>query len=371
MAAIFPTEPGPRLTPAHFDDLAGFSGDDLLDAFRVFQRSATALCGGIAPTRKALGAPPAMHAAACAALRGTVADNAGAREFFLHWFQPHRVDPGKGEGAGLLTGYYEPRVAGSLTPTPDFTGAILARPADLVAFPQGEGPAGLSGAQILPDGQKRPYPGRAEIEASMEQYPPILWLRDPVEVFLAQVQGSACVDLTNGRCVRLAYDGRNGRPYTSIGRVLIEEGEIAREDMSLSRLKLWLRKNGPGPGGRARALMQRNQSYVFFKLVTDFDPADGPTGGSGIGLSALRSIAIDRTLWPYGLPFWINAELPWRGAAATVFRRLMIAQDTGSAIVGPARADIYVGQGDEAGTRAGAIRHFGQFAVLLPREDRL
>ena len=127
-----------------------------------------------------------------------------------------------------------------------------------------------------------------------------------------------------------------------------------------------LRANDLAPGGKARALMQRNRSYVFFKLETAFDPADGPTGGAGIALTALRSIAVDRSIWAYGTPFWLDAHLPWRGAEPSAFARLMIAQDTGSAILGAARADLFFGGGDEAGRRAGDIRHACDFTVLLP-----
>ena len=168
---------------------------------------------------------------------------------------------------------------------------------------------------------------------------------------MAQVQGSASVELPDGRLVRLAYDGRNGQPYTSIGRLLIESGEIAEAEMSLARLKSWLRANGLAPGGKARALMQRNRSYVFFKLETAFDPADGPIGGAGVGLT---TVALDRRR-PRNLGLWdavLARRAICRGGARSqsAFRRLTIAQDTGSAIFGAARADLYFGGGDEAGT---------------------
>ena len=136
--------------------------------------------------------------------------------------------------------------------------------------------------------------------------------------------------------------------------------------MSLARLKAWLRANGLQPGEKGRAILQRNRSYVFFRLEADSDPALGPIGGAGIALTPLRSIAIDRTIWSYGLPFWIDAELPWEREAVSPFRRLMIAHDTGSAILGPARADIFFGGGEAAGTRAGAILDIrGAFVVPL------
>lgn len=364
----------PRLTPIAFDDLAGFSGDDHLAAIQAYWRSAKALNDGLAATRAAQAPSPEMREIARIATREAVDDRQAARRFFERWFRPFSVDHGDGVAPGFVTGYYEPVLAGSLVRTREFASPVLGRPADLVTFAQGEareGFAGLTGAQRLANGALRPYPERAVIEATAAQRQPILWLRDPVEVFLAQVQGSASVDLADGRRVRLAYDGRNGQPYTSIGRLLIETGEITGQEMSLARLKQWLRANGLEPRGRASALMQANRSYVFFKLETDFVSGDGPTGGAGVALSALRSIAVDRAIWPYGAPFWIDANLPWQGDAPAPFRRLMIAQDTGSAILGPARADIFFGQGDEAGLRAGAIRHRARFAVLLPAETRL
>jgi len=357
--------------PVSFADLPGFDEDDSLAAFQTFLRSAEALAEGVAPTRAGVAPSAGLLAIASAALSAGVADAGAARQFFQRNFRPFRLRPESAAQAGFLTGYYEPRLRGSLTPSPEFSAPVLARPDDLVTFAAGQAPAAfdtaLSGAQRLPDGALRPYPERAAIEAAAAgQGRPILWLRDHVEVFMAQVQGSARVDLVEGAAVRLAYDGRNGQPYTSIGRLLIESGEIAEAEMSLERLKSWLRANGLETGGKARNLMQRNRSYVFFKLERDFDAADGPTGGAGVALTPLRSIAVDRALWAYGTPFWLDAQLPWRGSEPSPFQRLTIAQDIGSAILGAARADLYFGGGDEAGRRAGDIRHACDFTVLLP-----
>jgi membrane-bound lytic murein transglycosylase A len=354
------------LEPVSFEALAGFPEDDALAAFRAFKAIAEALIGGVPPLRAARQASEGLREAARAALALEAVDAAAAREFFTAHFRAYRVLAGAGRG--FLTGYYEPHVRGSLTRTPEFTAPILAKPADLVTFSLGEAPPGfdpaLTGAQRLADGSLRPYPDRAAIEDAA-QYP-LLWLADPVEVFLIQVQGSARVELTDRRVVRLVYDGRNGQPYTSIGQVLIASGEIAESEMSLQRLKSWLRAYGLQPGERARELMRRNRSYVFFRVEEGFDPEEGPIGGAGIPLAPLRSIAVDRAIWPYGTPFWIEATLPWQGEAPTPFRRLMIAHDTGSAILGPARADLFFGGGEEAGARAGAIRHPADFVVLLP-----
>ena len=361
--------------PIRFADLKGFAEDDCLAAFHTFVRSAKAFASGSAPTRPGIAPSPALVALFSRALSSDVTQVGAARDFFARHFEPVRVHPGGAEEAGFVTGYYEPLLRGALAPSPDYRAPVLPRPADLFTFAAGEAPAGfdpaLSGAQRRADGSLRPYPERAAIEAAAAagERRPILWLTDHVELFMAQVQGSARVELPDGRVVRLAYDGRNGQPYTSIGRLLIEAGEIPRAEMSLERLKSWLRAHGEAPGQSARNLMQRNRSYVFFKLEAAFDPADGPTGGAGVALTPLRSIAIDRTIWAYGTPFWLDAELPWRAAGAAPFRRLMIAQDTGSAILGPARADLFFGGGYEAGRRAGDIRHACAFTVLLPSGD--
>ncbi len=337
----------PRLAPARFDDLLGFAGDDCLAAFAAFRRSARAFCEGKAPPRPARPASPGLAAIARQALAAEIGDAAAARDFFVERFAPFRVVSEETDGRAFFTGYYEPFVDGSLTPTPRFRAPVLARPRDLE--------------------RRRPYPDRTEIEARGGEA--VAWLEDAVEVYFAQVQGSARVRLPDGREVRLAYDGRNGQPYASIGRLLIEAGEIPEGEMSLRRLKGWLRDHGLAPGEEGRALMRRNRSYVFFKLEADFDPALGPVAGAGVALTPLRSIAVDRSIWAYGTPFFIDAEPPWEGEAPTPFRRLTIAQDTGSAIVGAARADIFFGGGETAGARAGAVRCRGGFVALLPRGD--
>ncbi len=344
---------GVSLIPLSFEDLAGFGEDDHLAAFRVFVQSCAVIAEKTPPLRKGAAASAALEAIAHAAHRqeGQGGLNAAqARRFFKAHFRPFRISahgPGV-DNEGFLTGYYEPIVEGSLTASRDFTAPVLARPDNLESL--------------------SPYPSRAAIEAGATEgfTAPVVWLRDRVEVFLVQVQGSARVRLADGKILRLVYAGRNGQPYTSIGRILIESGEIAETDMSLAALKNWIRAHGQKQGDAGLELMQRNKSYVFFALQEDNDPTVGPTGGQGTGLTALRSIAIDRTIWPYGLPFWIAADLPWQSSSVSPFRRLMIAQDTGSAITGPARVDIFFGSGDDAGARAGDIRHAGDVVVLLP-----
>jgi membrane-bound lytic murein transglycosylase A len=352
-----------RLEALDFESLAGWAEDDHLSAFRSFWRSAGALAVSRDAPRPALAPQPELIVAARAALAETVASACEARRFFEARFRPFRVVPESARG--FLTGYYEPCVAASRLQTAEFRWPILARPADLLTFTPGQTPAELpreiSAARRRADGSLEPYDDRAAIER--ERRDPVVWVSNAVEAFLIQVQGSAQVEFPDGRRARLAYDGRNGLPYTSIGRLLIEAGEIPESEMSLKRLKAWLRE----AGDKGLALMRRNRSFIFFKLVEDYDPALGPVAGAGVALTPLRSIAIDRGHWPYGLPFWIDAELPWADDRPSRFRRLMIAQDTGSAIVGPARADLFFGSGEEAGARAGDIRHPCDLVALLPR----
>ncbi|MBV8794183.1 MAG: MltA domain-containing protein, partial [Hyphomicrobiales bacterium] len=287
----------PRLEPLDFESLAGWGDDDHRAAFRVFERSARALCAGQIDPRPAQSASPELLANARAALCASITAEGDPREFFEERFRPFRVIPEN--SVGFLTGYYEPCVPASRVETEAFRWPILARPTDLVTFALDPPPVGfpkdVSGARRLSDGSLVPYADRTQIEA--ERRDPIVWVRDAVEAFLIQVQGSAQVEFPGGRRARLAYDGRNGLPYTSIGKILIESGEIAEGAMSLASLKAWLRRD-PAKG---LELMRRNRSFVFFKPVDDFDINLGPIAGAGVPLTPLRSIAVDRSIWAYGL----------------------------------------------------------------------
>ncbi len=338
-------------SPVAFSELPGFAADDHAEAFAVFQRSCAAIAERRAPLREAI-APSSTLVAICRrALALRSPERLEARRFFEAHFQPFRAKPAQGAAAGgFFTGYYEPVVEGSLTRTDAFTAPILSPPADLAT---------------------RRAPARAAIEAGAlgGSAHPIVWLRDPIEVFMIQVQGSARVRLADGRLLRLVYAGRNGWPYASIGRIVIESGAIAPDEMSLAALKAYVRAQGQAAGEAGAALMQRNESYVFFRLDPALDAQAGPIGGAGLSLAPLRSLAVDRNIHPYGTPVWIDADIPWRSSAPTPFRRLTIAQDTGSAIIGAARADIFFGSGDAAGARAGDVRHAGEFVVFLPIEE--
>jgi membrane-bound lytic murein transglycosylase A len=214
-------------------------------------------------------------------------------------------------------------------------------------------------------GKYVPYFDRAQIEdgALATRNLEICYLKDANDLLFIQIQGSARIRLTDGSLLRVNYDSHNGYPYTPVGRILIERGIIPREDMSMDRIRKWMAENPEG----GKELRRQNKSYVFFRTV-GLPEHEEARGAQGVPLTATRSIAVDKGLHVYGTPFFIGAELPIESeASATKFRKLMIAQDTGSAIVGPARADIYFGSGEQAGRIAGRIKSPARFVMLLPR----
>jgi membrane-bound lytic murein transglycosylase A len=354
------------LEPVGFEELAGFDARGLYDAWLAFRRSCSAIARGLQPLRPARATPDAWRSFFCAVADGPSPRTDGqAEQFFRERFRPFRIHA---EERAFFTGYYEPETQGALEPNPKFPEPILGRPPDLESFPPGFFPLGgkLSAGRRLADGSLAPFPTRQQIEEEgLELGRPIAWLRDGVEAFKIHVQGSARIGLPDGASVRLTYAGRNGRPYSSIGRILVREGQVPESDMSPDRIYAWLRAKGLGSGEPGRLMMQRNESYIFFELNSALNPDDGPIGAASVPLMPLRSIAIDREIWPYGLPYWIAGD--WLSARRLPFRRLVIGQDTGSAIVGSARADIFFGSGDDAGRAAGDIRHRGEMFVLLPR----
>jgi membrane-bound lytic murein transglycosylase A len=358
--------PSVDLTPVAFETLAGFDADDLDAALAVFRRSAERLIAGQPAQRPARPPPVGLLRAAEAALSWN--DPPGA--FFRRWFRPFHIT-----APGFLTAYYEPEIEARRRSEPGFDTPVLARPADLVTLNDAPLTASsgesLTSARRASDGALVAYPDRRAIETEDAAIgaAPIAYVRDAVELFLLQVQGSGRLRLADGETLTLTYDGRNGWPYTSIGKLLIAQGCVPEAEMSLARLKSTLRDLGLATGAPGRRLMQENRSYVFFRIDDSAIRRLGPIGGAGCALTPLRSIAIDRALWCYGLPFWIAARVPWEKDAETRLERLMIGQDTGSAIVGPARADLFFGAGPEAGRFAGRVRHNAGMTVFLPVDD--
>jgi membrane-bound lytic murein transglycosylase A len=353
--------------PVSFGDLPGWAEDDHLAAFRAFLISAGPIeRRAEAQTDKtaAAAAPLIAIARKGKASASAVTTGAAAREFFEAHFAPHRVVHAGPEG--LLTGYYEPIVAGSRTESPRYRIPVYRRPPDLVNLvaeqERGALGDGLTHARRTATGVE-PYATRAEIEggALAGQGLELVWLADPVDTFFMHIQGSGRIRFDDGTMVRVTYDGKNGHRYTSIGRYLIDSGLFPADRMSLDALKEWLSADAE----RGRAVMQQNKSFVFFR---ELSPAEGDNalGVLSAPLSDGRSLAVDTNFHALGTPVYVVApELtPWNGAS---FQRLMVAQDVGSAIRGPERGDIYFGSGDEAGRLAGTTKHAGRFFVLLAK----
>ena len=265
---------------------------------------------------------------------------------------------------GLLTAYFEPIVAASRSPSAAFSVPLHRRPGDLVTLVSEADRASAGGAPTHArrvEGSLVPFPTRREIDggALAGQGLELFYVADEVERFFLQVQGSGVIALADGERIRVGYDGKNGYPYTSVGRVLIDSGAMTADEMSLDALAAWLRADP----ARGREAIWRNESYVFFK---EMPGAAAPEGVMGVPLTPLRSLAVDPAYHALGLPVFVDAPTITH-VTGRPFRQLMIAQDVGSAIRGPERGDIFVGSGPDAGRIAGTTKHPGSFFVLLPR----
>lgn len=361
------TVPDAQLTPLPWPELAGWAEDDHAAAFDTFLASCRALAARKKPPpaeTRPIDAPLTQICRDALVLGAATAKE--AREFFETRFRPVRITR-QGEPEGFLTGYYEPIVPGSRVPTREFTTPIYRRPRDLVSAVRRHGAGFPNKGGALRRVSRRkfvPYYDRAEIEngALDGKGLEICWLKDPVDAFFIQIQGSARVRLEDGATIRINYAAHNGQPYTAIGGHLVQRGIVPREEMSMDRIRQWMALNPE----EAKELRRQNKSFVFFRVAELADHEEA-VGAQGVPLTAWRSIAVDRKLHTFGTPFWIDAELPITAEGTKDrFRRLMIAQDTGSAIVGPARADIYFGAGDDMGRVSGRIKHPGAFIMLVP-----
>jgi membrane-bound lytic murein transglycosylase A len=360
--------PDSALEPIDWNALDGWQADDHAAAFTTFLAS----CRPLLHTSLQEGEKRPMYLALTHACRQAVAAGRLAEEqariFFERNFRPLRISK-LGESAGLLTGYYEPIVDGSRFPTGIFKVPIYRRPPDLVPPRNSAGPGFPNRGQSLRqmrNGILLPYYDRGQIlDGALDgQHLEICWIKDQMDALLIQIQGSARVRLEDGTMLRINYAAHNGYPNVPIGRILIERNIIPREAISLDRIREWMRANPQS----AEEVLRQNRSFMFFRIVGLSNDKEA-VGAQGVPLTSGRSIAVDNSRHVYGTPFFIQARLPLTNEKRTAsFARLMIAQDTGSAIVGPARADIYFGAGDQAGQLAGLIHHSGNFAMLVPRE---
>ncbi|KIZ39126.1 murein transglycosylase A, partial [Rhodopseudomonas palustris] len=359
--------PGAQYSPVSWSAVTGWADDDQLAAFKTFRASCRPIAARRQPstTSKPLGG--SLRAPCRAAISAKIANAAQARRFFERHFRPLEISR-LGEADGFVTGYYEPVIEGSRVKTDVYNVPVYRRPSNLFVRGVKPGATGLpnKGQVFRKIGRRKlvPYYDRAEIEdgAIAGRGLEICWLKSQTDLLFTQIQGSARVRLEDGGTVRINYDAHNGLPYTPVGRILIDRNIVPKEEMSMQRIRQWMDANPDG----AKELRRQNRSYVFFREVQLSDK-DEAVGAQGVPLTPGRSIAVDKSLHVYGTPFFIAGELPLESEQSkTPFHRLMVAQDTGSAIVGPARADLYFGAGNEAGAVAGRIRHKMRFVMLLP-----
>jgi membrane-bound lytic murein transglycosylase A len=337
-----------------WQDLPGWPGDQLAASWEAWRQSCTRL------TQRATWQDACAEAATLAP-----ADDAAIRAFFERRFEPWRIETSDGKDSGLVTGYYEALLTGSLAPK---TGSVPlhAVPDDLLTLDVGSLYPDLKGARLRGrlDGRTvRPYWSRAEIAQGQGPGPDkvIIWADDPVDAFFLEVQGSGRVQLEDGSLVRLGYADQNGHPYKSIGRWLADQGEMSPDKASMQNIRAWAQANPQ----RLRELLDANPSYVFFRILPQ--ATGGPIGALNVPLTDGASIAVDPKYTPLGTPVWLATTHP-DGPSLT---RLMHAQDTGGAIRGPIRADFYWGFGKEAGAIAGRMRQSGRMWILWPKGQPL
>lgn len=342
------------LEPASYRDLPGWQEDDLRQAWPAFLRSCDAI------RRK-----PEWSAVCADAAKLPDPDTGTARAFFQAHFRPYRILGGDGREEGLITGYYEPLLRGSRSRSERYAFPLYGLPGDLLVVDLGSVYPELKKMRLrgrLEGRRVVPYYSRAEIDngnASLADSV-ILWVDDPLDAFFLQVQGSGRVQLDSGEIVRVGYADQNGYPYTSVGRLLVEQGELSVEDASMQGIRDWVARHP----GRARQLLEQNASYVFFREMPP-GGSEGPIGSLGVPLTPGRSLAVDPKAVPRGAPVYLDTTTPGSGEP---LKRLMLAQDTGGAIKGPVRADFFWGFGPEAGERAGRMREQGRLWVLLPKD---
>lgn len=352
-----PSLPLPASTPAaltavDWNALPDWEGDNAAEAIPALLLSCSSLRN-----------QPEWQNACSLAAQLRMEDKAAARRYFEMNFVPYAVRNAEGGAEGLATGYYEPLLSGSRTQGKKYRYPLYGVPDDLLVVDMGDQYPELKGMRLRGRLQGRkivPYYTRAEIERgdAAVRGRELLWVDDPVELFFLQVQGSGRVKLPDGEIVRIGFAEHNGHPYKSIGRVLIDRGELPADKASMQGIKQWAKQNPD----MLPMLLQQNPAYVFFRELPGQDP--GPIGALGVALTPGRSIAVDPAAIPLGAPVFLSSTWP---LSARPLNRLMLAQDTGSAIKGAVRADFFWGFGNEAGALAGRMRQSARMWLLYPK----
>jgi membrane-bound lytic murein transglycosylase A len=340
------------LRPGSWHEIDGFTKDDLSKAWGAWLQSCTTLKN-----------KPSWQAVCNVAFTMNNPDDAVIRAYFTNNFDVFRATNTDGSDTGMITGYYQPLLKGSRVRTDVYRYPLYSKPDDLITVELGSLYPELANKRVrgrLTDQRLVPYYNRSEIDT--EQSPlagkELIWVDDVIDLFFLQIQGSGIVQLENGERVPVGYADQNGQAYHSIGRILIERGELTADKASMQGIKNWARNNLD----KLRDLLNSNPSYVFFRELPSGLP--GPLGALGVPITAERSVAIDRLHIPLGAPVFLSTTYP---NTSKPLQRLMVAQDTGGAIKGGVRADFYWGAGNEAGRQAGAMKQQGRIWVLLPK----
>jgi membrane-bound lytic murein transglycosylase A len=362
-------EPTPTLTPelvlqpAEFSDLAGWD-EDPLDGFAgTLARTCMAIAGRT-DARNGIAGSPADWLRVCD-LAAAAADPAALRQVLTSELRPWSVR-NRDQDRGLLTGYYEPLLHGSLRRTDRFTVPLYLRPPELIDVDLGVFRDDLRGrrlAGVVRDSRLVPFADRAAVEegALDGRELELVWVDDAVDAFFLHVQGSGRVDLTDGTQMRVGYAAQNGHPYVAIGKELVARGAMPLEQVTMQSIRAWLESHP----GEAAEVMRKNPSFVFFRRLE----GAGPLGSAGVALEPYRSIAVDTAFLPMGVPVWLDGTWPSPRVeeADRPLRRLVLTHDTGGAIRGPVRADLFCGHGEEAAAIAGRLKHPIRMWLLLPK----
>ncbi|NLS05885.1 murein transglycosylase A [Rhizobium sp. P32RR-XVIII] len=355
------------LHDASFDELKGWKDDDPSSLFEVMESCRRQITGTKPYRTGSLGLSaddllPLLEEAR----EVKPATAAAARSFFEQNCQPFfiRRDDGK---PGFVTAFYEPEIAVSDTRDATYRFPFYRRPDDLIDLDNGNRPPGLDPSYAfgrLQDGKISAYPDRQAIDQGFldGRGLEIAWAKSKVDVFFIHVQGSARLRYPDGRIGRITYAAKAGHPFSAIGKLLVDQGEIDRAKISMQSIRAWLATHSE----RSDDVLWHNRSYIFFREASAADPEAGPVAAAKVPLLAGRSLAVDRLIHTFGFPFFIRSDSLTHLDRGKPFQRLMLALDTGSAIVGPARGDIFTGSGDEAGELAGTVRNDADFFILIP-----
>lgn len=371
------------LSPVEFEDLPGWGGDDFKDFAKGFARSCLRIMKrdkdepfGVMGKKYPQAGLYGDWQKNCRKF-ARIKDSAQIKLFFEAFFIPYQVSAGEAI-EGIFTGYYEASLHGSRRKTQRYNTALHKRPDDLVMVNLGEFREDLKGTRIagrVKDGLLKPYENRAAIVKGKwphkDKKNVLVWVDDPIDAFFVQIQGSGLVKMDDGSLMRIGYDGQNGYPYYAIGRELVKREEISKEKISMQSIRKWL-ENNPD---QAKEIMNTNQSYVFFREIK----GEGPLGAEGTALTPFRSLAVERTIFSYGTPLWLCTNeqfgvdkgddgLTTLREKVPAIKRMMIAQDTGGAIRGAVRGDVFWGHGKKAEEMAGVMNAKGRYWVMLPRQ---